>query len=177
MVAGITHELRWIDEAKMLELCGVPRSTFLGWVKSGMVDQDPAGAYTEEEMLEIVLLSGLRDQLSVQDLATLWPQLRAGNRVAEFLGRARSLGPADRFDLVVEPTHGNVTATGTDEELATAVRRPGPPRPVVVLDLASRLLLAREDFSRWARRGKRPQGRRVGRPTRRVAEVTELRSS
>jgi hypothetical protein len=178
MVQDLTvdpHELGWVEESKMLAITDVARSTFHGWARAGIVERDPAGAYSEPAVIEVMLVGALRDYMSVDELAIRWPRLEAEGKVADFLRRARALEEGERYDLIVEIKHGNVAVASGDAELAAAVRHPGAPRPVVVVDLAERVLLARAGFLSWRIVGRRPAARRSGRPAaRRGADVTEL---
>ena len=167
----------WIDESKALEIAGVPRSTFQGWAKAGLVERDAGGAYTEDAVLEFTLLAALRDHLSVQQLGTLWPKLRALGTVADLVGKARALDEGRRLDLVVELAHGGISAARNDEELVAAVRHPGAPRALVVMDVAPRVALARDAFRTWATDARRPTARKPGRPRGHLAPVTDLRAS
>ena len=171
------QDFQWVDEARMLELCGLPRSTFHGWVKSGLVERDPGGAYGEGAVLEIVFIGALRDYFSVDELSLRWPRLRADGRVERFVACARRLRDRGRYDVVVEPQHGAISLAVSNAELIKAVRHPGAPRAVVVIDLAPRMLLARAGCRAWGVTGRRPNKRKVGRPARQPAEVRKLHES
>jgi hypothetical protein len=181
-----TIDLRWIEEPKMLEVVDLPRSTFQGWVSAGLVDRDPGAAYPLAVTLELVLLGALREMLSVEELKIRWAKLQRSRRVEDFVRRAQTLAAEDekedagaapdRYDLVVEIKHGGVSIATDDAELAAAVRYPGAPRPVVVLDLVPRLRNALDGFDAWSIVGRRPTTRKVGRPAARGnAQVRELR--
>ncbi len=139
------------------------------------MEPDPGGAYSESAAAEVALLAELRAHHSLQDLSTLWLRMRAAGDVEELVARAQALAANGRCDLVVELKHGGISVAGDDAELAATIRSAGPPRPLVVIDIAPRMQLVRESFDRWATVGRRPTERRVGRPPRRVAEVRELR--
>lgn len=166
-------DLRWLDEAKVLEILNVARSTFQGWSKAGLVDPDPGGAYGEPEVLELTLLAALRNHFSVQELAKLWRRLRAKGHVTEFVARARGLENLGRYDVVIDPTYGGITVATDDAALVEAVRHPNVPRSIVVIDLAARILLVRGAFDQWAHLSMRPTRRKVGRPSRRALDAEE----
>ncbi|MCW3001514.1 MAG: hypothetical protein JWQ20_812 [Conexibacter sp.] len=178
MVQTVTidpYELGWVDEAKMLAITDLARSTFHGWARAGIVERDPGGAYSEPAVIEMMLVGALRDYMSVDELAIRWPRLQAEGKVADFVRRARTVEEGERYDLIVEIKHGDVSVARDDTELAAAVRHPGAPRPVVVVDLADRLRLVRSGFMSWRITGRRPKARKAGRPpARRSAVVTEL---
>lgn len=162
----------------MLAINELPRSTFQGWTKAGLVERDPGGAYTLDTVLEMTLIAALRDHFSVDELTIRWPRLRNDGHVTDFVSRARNLGDGDRYDLAVEVNHGGISVATDDAELARAVRGPGAPRLMVVLEIAGRLRVVRDGFDAWAIAGRRPTKRKVGRPpSRRAAEVRELRAS
>jgi hypothetical protein len=158
----------------MLDLCDLPRSTFQGWTRAGLFERDPGGAYGEGAVLELVLIACLRHYFSVDELSIRWPRLRQEGRVLAFVSRARELHEGNRYDVVIEPKHGGISLAGDDAELVKAVRHPGAPRPVVVVDLAPKMLLARDSFRASAPTGRRPSERKVGRPIRRGADVRNI---
>ena len=170
------QDLQWLDEARMLELCELARSTFHGWARAGLVERDPGGTYGEGAVLELVLIAALRDHFSIDELLVRWPRLRHDGSVEEFVTRARKLRAGGRYDVIVEPKHGGITVAGDDVELVAAVRHPGAPRAVVVIDLAPKLLLALRSFRDWAVTGRRPSQRKVGRPARQSAAIHDLQS-
>ena len=160
----------------MLALVGLPRSTFLGWVKAGIIERDPGGAYTEPVVLELALIAALRDQLSIEELAIRWPRLRSQGKVADFVRRMRGVkARSGRYDVVIDVKTGTIEVATDAKQLVRAVRRARGVRTVAVIDLAGELSEVQEGFSEWAVTARRPERRRVGRPrARRDAPVTEL---
>jgi hypothetical protein len=152
---------RWISEARALEIVGLARATALNWAKAGILERRVT--YDLAALLELLLLAILREYLSVDDLARRWPQLRAEGWVADAVQRAAVAGK--RCDLVVDRDHGGLVMAESDAELAAAVRRPGAPRAVTVVDIAPRIALIRQAFENWALVGPAPEERRPGRPT------------
>jgi hypothetical protein len=163
----------WINEAPMLTLVELPRSTFLGWTKEpGFVEADLGAAYGLDEVLEMALLTKVRKYLG-DDTISAWKHLRRKGTAAEMVGAARALEAEDRFDLVLEPEHGGICMVRSDKELIAAVKVAGAPRPVIVLDVADWLRLVKAGFERKRSTAARPLERRAGRP-RRKAEVRFL---
>jgi hypothetical protein len=162
----------WITETGMLSLTGLPRSTFSSWTDDGFLQADPGAAYDLEGVLEIALLVEIRKFLGDHTVPA-WNYLRDSDRDAEMVEAAAALERGGRFDLVFEPDHSGIAMARDDESLATAVRHPGAPRPVIVVDVADRLLLVREGFQKSRSTRPRPSTRRAGRPRRR-AEVRVL---
>jgi hypothetical protein len=167
-------EETWVEESRMLTLCALPRSTFQSWDRSGLVARDPGGAYTESAVIELGLLSALREHFSSEELARTWKALREEGAVDVFVSAALALGVDDRFDLILEPHHGGVALAMDDAELLAAVRHPMAPRSVLVLSLAEKLQLIRQGFSRFCTDARRPLERKVGRPARRVANLRSI---
>jgi hypothetical protein len=167
-------EDRWVEEARMLALCGLPRSTFQSWDRSGLFVRDPGGAYSEAAVLEIALLSALREHFSTEDLSRTWKSLRQDGAVERLVAAASRVEANARFDLVLEPQYGGIALARDDSELLTAVRHPAAPRAFLVLSLGERLQLVRQGFDRISTNERRPSERKVGRPAQRVANLRSI---
>ena len=159
----------------MLSAIGLPKSTFLGWAKEGVLSADPGGAYSEGQVVEVVLLAGARAVLSLADLAKFWPQLTEEGAVGTWLERALELADGESCDLVIDPALGDIHMCVGDMELARVVRK-GQPRPLHIIDLSEQIAAARRAFKRHATNAVRPTGRKVGRPAK-TGNVRHLRSA
>lgn len=161
----------------MLALVGVPRSTFLGWARAGIVERDEGGAYTEPQVVEVALIAALREHLSIEELALRWPRLHEEGKAAAFVSLAREVdAPDDQYVLVIAVRTGAIDVATDANELADAVLRKGGAHTVVVIDIADEVRQLREGFVHWSVTTSRPKERKVGRPAaRRPATVTELR--
>jgi hypothetical protein len=163
-------DILWITEARMLSLCKLARSTFQSWVKAGLDIEDEGGAYGLSKVLAVALLVEARRHLGLEELLGAWWELARSDDLSAILGAARRLEKGERFDLVIEPEHASIALARSDVELVAAVRHPGAPRSVVVVDLSDRTLLVKESFFRLASRAPRPEKKRRGRPRRKEAE-------
>jgi hypothetical protein len=161
-VAGIG----WVNETRLLTLTNTPRSTFRGWTKAGTFEQAADGAYGEGEVIELALLAELRNHLTTDDLASAWSEFSRSGELEQVVNWVRRMQPGNRLDLVVEPRHAGLTWARDDPALVAAVRHPMAPRPVVVVDVAERLVHIRDSFRRTASRTPRPAKRSAGRPSR-----------
>jgi hypothetical protein len=177
MVHDAPDDISWISEPRMLGLCGLPRSTRQSWERAGLNVGDAGGAYGEGAVLEIALLVIIREHLGLDEIIGAWRDLTSSGVAAELINHARCLREQDRFDLVLEPEHAGIRVARTNAELVAAVRHPGAPRPVVVVDIAERIRLVRESFRRLATHGSRPQVKRPGRPRSKVTPIREGISS
>lgn len=157
----------------MLGLCGLPRSTRQSWERAGLNVGDAGGAYGEGAVLEIALLVIIREHLGLEEMVSAWRDLSNSGAAVELINQARGLRDKDRFDLVLEPDHAGIGVARTNGQLVAAVRHPGAPRPVVVVDIADRMRLVRNSFRRLATHEPRPQVKRPGRPR---SKVTQIRS-
>ncbi|MEX1143143.1 MAG: hypothetical protein WD993_00325 [Thermoleophilaceae bacterium] len=155
-----------MSEPRMLGLCGLARSTFQSWVRAGLDINDPGGAYGEGAVLRTALLVQVREHLSLDDMVGAWRDFTASGAATEFLNHARCLREDGRLDLVIEPEHAGMAIARNDEELIAAVRHGNAPRPVIVVDVADRILHVLQSFRRMAKPGARPTERRRGRPRR-----------
>jgi hypothetical protein len=170
-------DISWISEPRMLGLCDLPRSTRQSWERAGLNVGDAGGAYGEGAVLEIALLVMIREHLGLEEMIGAWRDLTSSGTAAEIINRARHLRERDRFDLVLEPEHAGIRVARTNAELAAAVRHPGAPRPVVVVDIAERIRLVRDSFRRLAVHEPRPQVKRPGRPRSKITPIREEASS
>jgi hypothetical protein len=167
-------DILWISEARMFNLCELPRSTFQSWVKAGLDIEDPGGAYGLADVLAILLLVHARRYLGLEEMAGAWRELGREGAIGTMIRAACDLEEGERFDLVLEPEHGSILVARSNPELVNAVRHPGAPRPVVVLDLSEAIQLVKKSFMRLANRSPRPREKRRGRPRRKAAEVEQL---
>ncbi|HEV7481691.1 MAG TPA: hypothetical protein VGO13_01180 [Solirubrobacterales bacterium] len=166
-------DLLWISEARMLSICGLPRSTFQGWNRAGLGLVDAGGAYGLREVVAISLLVAARDHMGADELVAAWGAFDRSGEADDLVRAVRKAKKGDRFDLVVAPTSGAMLIVRDDEELVRAVRDPGVPTTFAVIDVSGRLRAVRDSFGRFKKKSKRPQKRRPGRPK---AEVTQLHS-
>jgi hypothetical protein len=166
-------DLVWISEARMLSICGLPRSSFQGWNRAGLGLLDSGGAYGLREAVAISLLVAARDQMGVEELVAAWRAFDGSGEADELVRAVRGAEKGDRFDLVVAPVGGSMTVVRNDDELVRAVRDPEVPTAFAVIDVSARLRAVRDSFGRYQKQTKRPQKRRPGRPK---AEVTQLHS-
>jgi hypothetical protein len=172
VLTGVLDDLKWVAEARMLELCAIRRSTYQSWVRAGILEA--LSSYGEGDVIEVALVALLRDHFPLNDLAERWRQLRNDGSVAGFLVRARQLEDSDRFDLVIEPAFGGITVVADDAALVQAVRHADAPRTVLVLPLAARLRAIRDAYRAFATTAKRPGERKAGRPVHRQAGVESV---
>ena len=170
-------ELLWVAEARMLSFCGVTRTVLSGWDKAGLFERDPGGAYGLTATVEVVLLTDVREVFPLDDLVAVWKDMRRSGAAVELVQRACTTAARSRFDLVIDPNAGAISAAEDDDELLSAVRTTDLPRTVLVRPLAKRLDYATGAFERFATAAKRPSKRTAGRPplVRRSAEVRSIR--
>jgi hypothetical protein len=173
MHAG-ADDIEWVSEARMFSLSGLPRSTFQSWIKAGLDIQDPGGAYSLDDVLEIALLVQARRYLGLEELVSGWRQLTRSGAANAIVAAARGMQQGEQLDLVIEPDHAAIVAARNNEELIAAVRHPGAPRPVVVLTVSEEIQLVKEAFARLAKTAPRPTEKSRGRPRRQGADVTTL---
>jgi hypothetical protein len=166
-------DLLWISEARMLSICGLPRSTFQGWNRAGLGLVDAGGAYGLRQVVAISLLVAARDHMGAEELVAAWGEFDRSGAADELLEAVREAEKGDRFDLLVAPTSGAMLVVRDDEELVRALRHPEVPTTFAVIDVSGRLRAVRDSFARFQKTTKRPQKRRPGRPK---AEVTQLHS-
>lgn len=159
-------DIAWLNESRMLSVCGLPRSTFQSWGRNGLELANAQGAYGLYEVIGVALLVEMRRYVGVEDLVAVWDDLGAGDSLPALVAKARALQLGDRLDVILEPEHGRATIACGDSELAAAVRHPSAPRPIIVLDVAERVAHVTATFHRLAKNAPRPQEKRPGRPKR-----------
>jgi hypothetical protein len=136
---------------------------------------DAGGAYGEGAVLEIAVLVAIRNYLGLDEMVGAWRHFVSSGHAAELVNHARRLDSKGRLDLILEPNHAGIRFARTNPELVRAVRHPGAPRPVVVIDIAEWMRLVRESFRRIATTASRPQTKRPGRPSK-VAPIRRASS-
>jgi hypothetical protein len=178
----------WIQLSQMLAVVKLKRSTYQGYVSGGLLARIDERGCSEADLLELTMVLPLRDYLGIDELTRRWRTLRAKGEVARFVAYAQALEPDEHnaqdapppagqtFDLVCELDHGRIRVAASDHELARAVRGRGLGRPLVVIDLVPQILEARDAYGELAMPGEAP-ARRPGRPARKSATVTQLRSA
>lgn len=153
----------------MLELCSLSRSTFQSWRKAGLdIGEESggykSGAYGLNEAITLAILVSIREFLPTREMVLVWQRLVATGEAPKLTNAARNLKKGSRFDLVVEPRHAALTLAQTEEALVEAVRHPGDPRPVVVIDASERIYTVVRTFGLIGNRAPPPKKRTAGRP-------------
>jgi hypothetical protein len=167
-------DIAWLPESRMLALCELSRSAFTSWKKAGINLESEDGAYGLGEIIPILLLVAARSHMLPKEMAGAWREIEASDKLARIIHAARGLEPGERFDLVVAPEHAVLNVALDERELVEAVRNPGAPVPVVVLDLADRVRMVVGTFNRIANRTGPPSERSPGRP--RSADRSNVRA-
>jgi hypothetical protein len=143
-----SDSIRLIGEADLLELAGIARSTWNGWVKSGYVTPPSTGLYDECDVVGAIVLRHLGDCLPMSKAAIAW-------RDCEIDLIACCTGGVEQkttLDLVVDLHTLAARPTEGPDQLLEALHAPLPsPRPRVVIVLAEILQEARAGFWRRAR--------------------------
>lgn len=178
----------WIEPSQMLAVAKLKRSTYQGYVSGGLLERADERGCKKADLLELTMVLPLRDYLGIDELTRRWRSLRARGEVARFVTCAEALKEGNEnaedasasraektLDLVCELDHGRISVATSDDELVRAVRGRGLGRRLVVIDLAPQILEALEAYKELAVLGKAPV-RRPGRPARKSATVTQLRS-
>lgn len=167
-------DIGWLPEARALELCEITRSSFNSWRSAGIDIEPEGGAYRLAQIVPLLLLVAARSYLPPKEMVGAWRDLKGSGELEEIVSAARGIEAGDRFDLVVEPGHAALRVARSESALLDAVRHPGAPRPVVVLDLAERVRQAVGAFNRLANRTPPPAERSRGRP--RSADRSNVRA-
>jgi DNA-binding transcriptional MerR regulator len=169
------EDFRWVAEQRLLILVDLARSTLQSWIKERLLEPSDRGVFSENEVLEILLVAALRELFPLAETRSLWRNLRRDGKVGEYLQLSRLLtSDQQRLDLVVEPATGRVTFAPNTRSLLAAVRDDQRPRTVHIVPMGSRILDARSGFDSFASTEPRPTTRR-GRPPGRRAAVHSIR--
>lgn len=168
-------DIAWLPESRLLDLCGLSRSTFQSWQRAGLDVGNDQGAYSLDDAIALIVLAAVRDHLAPKDMVGAWRFLLKSGEAADLLAAARLLKRGDRFDLVIEPDLASLKVARSDAELADAVRHPTDPRPVVVLDLAERVYRGCRAFERLGNESPKPRRKAPGRPRSADRKVHVLR--
>lgn len=157
------QDLAWLPEAKILKVCGLPRSTLQSWGRSGLsLAEEPA--YDLKALLTLVLLAETREFFSPKEMVGAWRDLVQTGAEDEIVERARRLSKGDCLDLIIDVTYGSLAVAQSDSELAAEVRGMKKPRPLVVIDASEPVYRAVKYFADHANRTSRPKQKGPGRP-------------
>lgn len=141
--------IRLVGEADLLELAGVGRGAWNGWIKSGYVGQASDGLYSEQEVVAIAVLKLLGDCLPMSKAVIAWQDCQAG--LSDCCSGRRPEDDA-ALDLVVDL---QTLASGVIEgpkDLFERLHAPVPsPRGMIVIPLAAIMQELRTSFWRRAR--------------------------
>ena len=175
--------MSWVTETRMVQLCGVARSTWQSWVREALFTVPAASAFQLADCLEVLLASVVREHFSLTETRSIWEGLRKSGEVTRLVEAAEAVVPDDsvRFDLVIDPAFGEVSLATDDASLASAILTERP-RLVQVVPLSERIRALKAGFERIASDDPLPTLRR-GRPPRAsagsardAADVIELGS-
>jgi hypothetical protein len=154
--------IAWLPLGQVLRLSELSRSTLQSWIRAGLKPADVA-AYDLAALLAIVLLAACRKHLTAKQLVGAWRSLEQRGVDKKILESALKHQEGDRFDLVIDTTFDLIEVARSDAELAKAVRRQEP-RPVIVVDVAEKVMLTVRHFDAHANKTARPDERSPGRP-------------
>lgn len=157
-------DIAWVQQSRILSLCGISRATLNSWIKSGLDIPEETAAYGLADLVTLLVFAAARKHLAPKGMVAAWRDLVRRKEDSRIVDAARELGTEDRFDLVIDPEFLALQVACSEEELIAAVRYPTAPRPVVVVDLAERMRDAVAAFHRAASEERRPSTRKRGRP-------------
>ncbi len=157
-------DIAWVQQARILSLCGISRATLNSWIKSGLDIPEDTAAYGLADLVTLLVFAAARKHLAPKGMVAAWRDLVRRKEDVRIIDAARELGAEDRFDLIIDPEYLAFQVACSEQELITAVRHPTAPRPVVVVDLAERMRDAVGAFHRAASEEQPPPARKRGRP-------------
>jgi hypothetical protein len=141
--------IRLVGEADLLELVGLGRGAWNGWVKSGYVSQSPDGLYREQDVIELAVFKLVADWMPMAKAAVAWRDCQA-----DLLGRCteRRLDDDRAIDLVVDLHTLAASCVEDPQVLFDRLHSPVPsPRPRLVIALGEVIHELRRAFWRRAR--------------------------
>ena len=146
----------WVSQRRMQAITGIPRATWHHWASEGLVRIAEDNAYTEADVLELVIVGALRSFLGPRELAAIWRWQRREGFTDALIHQARSIESEGFLDLVLEAETGRLAVASDLPTLLGAVREPLRPRALVVIPLAQHVIRVREAFRLFAQTEQRP---------------------
>lgn len=143
-----------VDEAALLRITGVARSTRRNWIKQSLIDDRPDGRYYEKDVLETALVALIvRATKGLDDARRVWHSTRRS-----LLAAVASSPDADGIFLVLEFRLLRATVASSVAEIGQAAR---PFEPLVLIPISPQTEEARSAFRTFAAPPRaKPDGRR-----------------
>lgn len=141
--------IRLVGEADLLELVGLSRGAWNGWVKSGYMSQSSDGLYREQDVIELAVFKLMADWMPMAKAVVAWRDCQA-----DLLGRCteRRLNDDRAIDLVVDLHTLAADCVEDPQDLFERLHAPVPsPRPRIVIALGQIICELRAAFWRRAR--------------------------
>ncbi len=152
--AQVPDSIRFVDDAGVLRITGVARSTRRNWASHGLVPDPQDGHYRESDVVETAIVGILVSATKgLDDAQRLWTACREAVLEAAF-----QVSDGAELSLVFEPRLLRAKLAKSDAEIGQAAR---PLEPLVVIPLASLTNETRNAFWKFAVTSRtRPDGRR-----------------
>jgi hypothetical protein len=141
--------IRLVGEADLLELVGLGRGAWNGWVKSDHVSQSSDGLYREQDVIELAVLRLMADWMPMAKAVISWRDCQADliSRCTE-----RRLDDDRAIDLVVDLHTLGADCVEDPQDLFDRLHAPVPsPRAKIVIVLGPIIHELRAAFWRRAR--------------------------
>lgn len=141
--------IRLVGEADLLELAGLGRGAWNGWVKSDHVSQSSDGLYREQDVIELAVLRLMAGWMPMQKAVIAWRDCQA-----DLIARCgdHRLDEEPPIDLVVDLHTLAAHCVDGPQELFDRLHAPVPsPRATIVIALGGVIHELRAAFWRRAR--------------------------
>jgi hypothetical protein len=142
--------IRLVGEADLLELTGMGRGAWNGWVKSAHVSRSPDGLYREQDVIELAVLKLMADWMPMAKAVIAWRDCQA-DLIRRCIERRLDDYPA-AIDLVVDLHTLAADCVEGPQDLFDRLHAPVPsPRATIVIALGQIIHELRAAFWRRAR--------------------------
>jgi hypothetical protein len=132
-----------IDEATLLRISRVARSTRRNWVKLGLVEDRPDGRYYERDVIETVLVALIVKATNrLDDAKRVWRSMRN-----DLLSAVDGSSDIEGLSLVLEMRLLRGTVTRSINEIGSAAR---PFEPLVVIPMSRPIADSQDAFTTFA---------------------------
>lgn len=141
--------IRLVGEVDLLELTGMGRGAWNGWVKSDHVSQSSDGLYREQDVIELAVLKLMADWMPMAKAVIAWRDCQA-----DLISRCvdRRLDDDPSIDLVVDLHTLAADCVEGPQDLFDRLHAPVPsPRATIVIALGPLIHELRAAFWRRAR--------------------------
>lgn len=142
-IAPAPDSIVYIDEAALLRISGVARSTRRNWIKLGLIEDRADGRYYERDVIETVLVALIvKATKRLDDARRIWRSMRD-----DLLRAVGGSSNVEGLSLVLELRLLRGTVADSASQIGSAAK---PFEPLVVIPMSQAVAESRDAFATFA---------------------------